>query len=210
MVKIIALDGPASVGKSTLAKKISIELNYPLLISGKLYRAVAYEVLINKINLNDKNKILQCIKKIDLDELESNNLYSSKIDMLSSIISRKKYVRNELIKYQRHFPIKYGKGKKIVIIEGRDIATVIFPEAEFKIFLWADAQVRAERRYLQIRKNGKKANLKRIYEEINKRDKADLNRKVAPLRPHSNSVLLDTTYLDIEQSFNSVIKILNI
>ena len=104
----------------------------------------------------------------------------------------------------------YGKRKKIVIIEGRDIATVIFPEAEFKIFLWADAHVRAERRYLQIRKNGKKANLKRIYEEINKRDKADLNRKVAPLRPHSNSVLLDTTYLDIEQSFNSVIKILNI
>ena len=200
MVKIIALDGPASVGKSTLAKKISIELDYPLLISGKLYRAIAFEILVNKINLNNKGEILKCIKKV---------LYSSKIDMLSSIISKKKYVRNELIKYQRQFPIKHGKRKKAVVIEGRDIATVIFPEAEYKIFLWANAKVRAERRYLQIKKNGKKANLQRIYEEINKRDKTDLNRKVAPLCPDVNSVLLDTTYLDIEQSFNLIVKILN-
>lgn len=210
MVKIIALDGPASVGKSTLAKKISIELDYPLLISGKLYRAIAFEILVNKINLNNKGEILKCIKKVNLENLKSSKLYSSKIDMLSSIISKKKYVRNELIKYQRQFPIKHGKRKKAVVIEGRDIATVIFPEAEYKIFLWANAKVRAERRYLQIKKNGKKANLQRIYEEINKRDKTDLNRKVAPLCPDVNSVLLDTTYLDIEQSFNSVIKILNI
>ena len=96
-----------------------------------------------------------------------------------------------------------------MIIEGRDIGTVIFPCADYKIFLWADAKIRAKRRYEQITKNGKKASFKRILIEINTRDRKDLTRKIAPLMPAANSVLLDTTYIDIEQVFNALKEIIS-
>ncbi len=135
-------------------------------------------------------------------------MYSSNVDNIASIISSKEELRKELIKIQQDFPKKFAKNKKFAIIEGRDIGTVIFPDANHKIFLWAKSSIRARRRCDQIIKNGKKANYNKIYSEINKRDSKDITRKIAPLKPAENSVLLDTSYLDIEQSFNAVIKIL--
>ena len=208
MVKVIAIDGPASVGKSTLAKKISEFYNAPLLSSGRLYRAVALEIKKNKIKINDKNKIIGIAKKLKSEDLNSSCLFSSEVDTIASKISSRKYLRNHLIGFQRSFREKYGKDKNFVIVEGRDIGTEIFPMAEFKIFMWADAKIRAKRRYKQILKKGQKASLVRIYDKINARDTKDLNRKVAPLKPAVNSVLLDTTYLDIEQAFNVVKHIL--
>ena len=104
MKKIIAIDGPASVGKSTLAKKISKKFKAPVLYSGKLYRALALEVIKRKINYNKTEEILKCITYIDLDNLSSAELYSSEVDNVSSIISAKKQVRNKLIAFQRSFP----------------------------------------------------------------------------------------------------------
>ena len=111
-----------------------------------------------------------------------------------------KYVRFYLKKFQ----VDFINSNKKVIIEGRDIGTEIFPQAKIKIFMWADAKVRAKRRHLQIKKKGQKTSLKRIYDEIVARDMNDLNRKIAPLKPAVNSVLLDTSYLDIEQAFNAI------
>ncbi len=204
MVKIIAIDGPASVGKSTLAKKLSIKYKSRILYSGKLYRAVALEVIRRKIDPNNIKEIINCINYIDLNKLDSKDMYSSMVDNMSSIISAKKELRYKLIKFQRNFPNNYANNSKFAIIEGRDIGTVIFPNADFKIFLWANAQIRAKRRYEQIKKNGKKASYKRIFEEINARDRKDLTRKIAPLMPAVNSVLLDTSYIDIEQAFNAI------
>jgi cytidylate kinase len=208
MTEIVAIDGPASVGKSTLAKKVAINLQAPILFSGRLYRAIAFEIINRKISLNNKKQVLKCIEKIEKN-LDSRHLYTSEIDKLSSIISTKKYIRSELKKYQKDFPKKMGKGKKFVIIEGRDIGTIIFPKAKYKIFMWAEAEIRAKRRCLQIKKNGGKPSFNRILEEINKRDNKDLNRKIAPLKPSANSVLLDTSYLDIEQALNRVMNIIN-
>jgi cytidylate kinase len=208
MAKIIAIDGPASVGKSTLAKKISTEFKAPVLYSGKLYRALALEIIKQKINLNNNEGILKCISCIDLDNLSSTELYSSDVDNVSSIISAKKQVRNKLIMFQRSFPKKYGNNIKFVIIEGRDIGTIIFPKANYKIFLWAAAEVRAKRRYDQLRKNGKNISFNKVLSEINRRDRKDITRKIAPLMPAANSVLLDTTYIDIEQAFNALRKII--
>ena len=204
MVKIIAIDGPASVGKSTLAKKISKKFNAPVLYSGKLYRALALEAIKRKINFNKTEEILKCITYIDLDNLESAGLYSSEVDNVSSIISAKKQVRNKLIAFQRSFPKKYGDNFKFVIIKGRDIGTIIFPKANYKIFLWAASEVRAKRRYNQLRKNGKNVSYSKIFSEINVRDRKDMTRKIAPLMPAANSVLLDTSYIDIEQVFNAI------
>ncbi|GIR04832.1 MAG: cytidylate kinase [Candidatus Pelagibacterales bacterium] len=204
MVEIIAIDGPASVGKSTLAKKISNYYEVPLLNSGRLYRAVALKIINKKININNKYKILKCAKSLTDENIKSESLFSSKIDKIASEISSKKYLRKQLMIYQREFPRKYAKGKKFAVIEGRDIGTEIFPQAKIKIFMWADAKIRAKRRYLQIKKKGQKTSLRRIYDEIVARDMNDLNRKIAPLRPAVNSVLLDTSYLDIEQAFNAI------
>jgi|TARA_A100001015_G_scaffold308273_1_gene405617 cytidylate kinase len=208
MAKIIAIDGPASVGKSTLAKKISTEFKAPVLYSGKLYRALALEIIKQKINLNNNEGILKCISCIDLDNLSSTELYSSDVDNVSSIISAKKQVRNKLIMFQRSFPKKYGNNIKFAIIEGRDIGTVIFPKANYKIFLWADAEIRAKRRYKQLGKNAKNVSYSKIFSEINVRDRKDMTRKIAPLMPAANSVLLDTSYIDIEQAFNALKEII--
>ncbi len=209
MVEIITIDGPASVGKSTLAKKISNYYEVPLLNSGRLYRAVALEMINNKISIRNKNKILHCAQTLTNKNINSKDLFSSKIDKISSEISKKKYLRNQLKIYQREFPKKYAIDKKFVVIEGRDIGTEIFPQAKIKIFMWADAKIRARRRYLQFSKKGGKVSLKRIYDEIVARDINDLNRKIAPLQPAVNSVLLDTSYLDIEQAFKAIKKIIS-
>ncbi len=208
MVRIIAIDGPASVGKSSLAKKISKNFKAPVIYSGKLYRAVASEIIKQKINLNNTKKILACIAFIDLNNLSSNELYTSNVDKVSSIISANKHVRSKLITFQRSFPKKFSDVAEFVIIEGRDIGTIIFPKADHKIFLWASPEVRAKRRYEQITKNGKKASYSKILREINARDRKDITRKIAPLMPAANSVLLDTSYIDIEQAFNAIKKII--
>ena len=208
MVKIIAIDGPASVGKSTLAKKISKTFKSPVLYSGKLYRALALKIIKRNISFNNTEAILKCIKYIDLDNLSSAELYSSQVDNISSIISAKKQVRNKLVTLQRSFPKKYGSGKKFAIIEGRDIGTIIFPKADYKIFLWAAAEVRAKRRQEQLRKNAKNPSYRKIFSEINSRDRKDMTRKIAPLMPAANSVLLDTSYIDIEQAFNAIKQII--
>ena len=204
MTKIIAIDGPASVGKSTLAKRLSKKFKAPVLYSGKLYRAVALEIIKQKINLSNTKEILKCINYINLDNLNSDELYSSEVDNVSSIISAKKKLRNKLITFQRNFPKKYGNNVKFAIIEGRDIGTIIFPGADFKIFLWAASEIRAKRRYEQLRKNGKNVRYSKIFSEINVRDQKDMTRKIAPLMPAANSVLLDTSYIDIEQALNAI------
>ena len=208
MAKIIAIDGPASVGKSTLAKKISKKFKAPVLFSGKLYRALALEIIKQKINLNNTEEILRSINSIDSGNLSSAELYSSEVDNVSSIISAKKQVRNKLIKFQRSFPKKHGDNIKFAIIEGRDIGTIIFPKADYKIFLWAASEVRAKRRYDQLRKNGKNVSYSKIFREINVRDQKDMTREIAPLMPAANSVLLDTSYIDIEQAFNAIKQII--
>ena len=208
MCKIITIDGPASVGKSTLAKKLAKKYKSPILFSGKLYRAVALELIKRKSDPNNIQNILRCVDCIDLNRLDSKELYSSEVDNLSSIISSKKKLRSKLIMFQKNFPKKYGRGSEFAIVEGRDIGTVIFPGADYKIFLWADPEIRARRRYEQIIKSGKIASFKRIFREINARDRKDLTRKIAPLMPAANSVLLDTSYIDIEQAFNALKKII--
>ena len=208
MYKIIAIDGPASSGKTSLAKKLSKKLNAPILFSGKLYRAIAFEMIENNIKISQSKKILKMISELNEDKLNNKNLFNPEIDRISSNIAAKPFVRNSLLKFQRSFPKKKLKSSKYVVIEGRDIGTVVFPNADFKIFVWADTSIRAQRRHKQILKNGKKSSFKRVFADIKKRDNKDLNRKLAPLKPAENSVLLDTTYLDIEQSFNAIKKII--
>ncbi len=208
MVKIIAIDGPSASGKTEIAKKLSKKLNAPLLISGKLYRAVALEIINKKINLNNKKEILKCVKNINDSSLNSKNLYSPKIDNISSRISSIKDLRSRLLKYQRNFAKKYSSSKKYVIVEGRDIGTVIFPKADYKIFMWASSYIRAERRASQIAETKKKPSISQIHNSIKARDIRDMTRKIAPLVPAADSYLICTDFSDKEVTFNTIIKII--
>ena len=206
---VITIDGPAGVGKTTIAKKLSKKINAPVLFSGQLYRAVAYEIIKNKINLSQKNKIIQIANKLDMNAYSEKSLYTTEIDTISSKISSNKLLRKALVNYQRRFPNIQKKRIKFVIIEGRDIGTVIFPKAKVKFFMWASSKIRAKRRYDQVKKTSKKAKLTVIHNEIEKRDFRDMNRKIAPMIPAADSYLIDNTNYDIPQTFNAILKILN-
>ena len=202
---VIAIDGPAGVGKTTIAKKLSKKINAPVLFSGQLYRAVAYEIIRNNINLSQENKIIQIAKKLDMSTYSKRVLYTEEIDLISS----NKELRKALVSYQRSFPKIQKKRIKHVIIEGRDIGTVIFPRAKVKFFMWASSKIRAKRRYDQVKKTSKKAKLSSIHKEIDKRDIRDMTRSVAPMVPAADSYLIDNTNYDIPQTFNAILKILN-
>ena len=204
MPKVIAIDGAASSGKYTISKFLSKKYNSPLLHSGLLYRKISVLAIQNGINIKSKKELLKCVHKIEKTNYKNDELYSNKVSLLSSKIATKKYVRDSLIHLQREFPKKYGKRKRFVIIEGRDIGTVVFPNADYKFFFWASANIRAKRRYEQLIKNGEKVGFKGIYKDIIHRDKSDLNRKVAPLKPAVNSLLIDTSFLSI----SAVLKII--
>ena len=152
MSRIIAIDGPASVGKSSLAKIIAERFNYSVLHSGVLYRLAAYYILEKNIDINNLKGISHCVKAIDYRKIGKKNLYITEIDRLSSEISSRQYVRDELKKYQRNYVKTYGDNKKFMIVEGRDIGTVVFPDARHKIFMWANSKIRAARRHDQLQK----------------------------------------------------------
>lgn len=204
---VIAIDGPAGVGKTTIAKKLSKKINAPVLFSGQLYRAVAYELIKNEIKLSQESKIIQVAKELNMSIYKERMLYSAEIDLISSKISSNTLLRKALINYQRKFPKIQKKGIKDVIIEGRDIGTVIFPKAKIKFFMWASSSIRAKRRYDQVKKTSKKAKLSAIHKEIEKRDLRDMNRKVAPMIPAADSYLIDNTNCDIPQTFNTMLRI---
>jgi len=208
MLKIITVDGPAGVGKGTICKLLSGSLNAPVLNSGEIYRSIAYNLKREKINLEDIPGIIKYVKKYDHKKLSSDKLYNKSIDLISSQISSIPKLRKLTILIQRNFIKLNNDTSRLIIAEGRDMGTVIFPKAEIKIFLWAKAEIRAQRRYLQVKNVRKSNKYNEILNEIVIRDMRDMSRKTAPLHPAEDSYLIDNSNLDIEQCFNRILKII--
>ena len=208
MYKIITVDGPAGVGKGTICELLSISLNSPILNSGEIYRSIAYNLKRNKISLNDVSSIISYVKKYDHKKLTSNKIYNKSIDLISSQISSIPQLRKLTVQIQRNFVKLNSNASKMIIAEGRDMGTVIFPKAEIKIFLWAKVEIRAQRRLLQFKKSRKTSKFSDILDEITLRDMKDMSRKTAPLQPAEDSYLIDNSNLDIEQCFNKILKII--
>jgi cytidylate kinase len=208
MYKIITVDGPAGVGKGAICELLSISLNSPILNSGEIYRSIAYNLKRNKISLNDVSSIISYVKKYDHKKLTSNKIYNKSIDLISSQISSIPQLRKLTIQIQRNFVKLNSNASKMIIAEGRDMGTVIFPKAEIKIFLWAKVEIRAQRRLLQFKKSRKTSKFSDILDEITLRDMKDMSRKTAPLQPAEDSYLIDNSNLDIEQCFNKILKII--
>ena len=198
----IAIDGSSASGKTTGSKIISKEFKFKLLSSGKLYRYLAFQILKNKKKYNQKYIRTQS-KKINFEKLKNKKLDNPEITKLASIIATKKYVRNELKKFQTNFINKNNK----VIIEGRDIASKIMPNADLKIFFKCSLKEKAKRRLKEYKKLNKKIKLNEVEKSLKLRDFSDKNRKESPLIFVKGAVLVDTSNLTINQMRLRLIKL---
>ncbi len=207
MVHIITIDGPAAAGKGTICKKLARCLDAQVLNSGEIFRSIAFCIKKNGIDYTDVTNIINFCKKFKYKKISSSKIYTSEIDFISSKTSKIPSIRKLAIKIQRNFVKLNALNSNIIIAEGRDMGTVVFPKAKVKIFIWAKAEIRAKRRMLQLGKSQKTGKFELILSQILARDLRDMTRKTAPLLPARDSYLIDNSNLDIEQCFNRILKI---
>ena len=199
----VAIDGNAASGKGTLAKNLATYFNYAYLDTGKLYRASALVIKENRIDYTDINKVIELIKSHNFFDLNLNDnaLKSDDIGKLASLISGYKELRKILLTHQRKFAQTRHSNKLGVILDGRDIGTIVLPEANIKFFVTASIDVRTERRWKELISLGQSIIKRHVEKDIRDRDKRDSKRKYSPLIASQDAVLIDTTNLDANEVF---------
>ena len=199
---IIAVDGPAASGKGTLSKLLAKNFGFAHMDSGKLYRVAALNILENRINPKNKKDVLQNIGNINFYNLiGSSKLLSDEVGNIASIIANYKSLRDHLLKIQRDFVYIKNKDKLGVIIDGRDIGTVVLPEANIKFFVTATLETRIERRCKELLSLGYNIIKRHVEQEMRNRDQRDKQRTHSPLLAARDAILLDTTNLEAEASY---------
>ena len=213
----VAVDGPAGSGKSSVSKRVALDLGYIYVDTGAMYRAVALKLLNENVKENDEEKIKEVLAKTDIDikYIDSvQHVFSDKTDVTDKIrtnevskaasdFSKIKTVREKLLNLQKELAKKNN-----CIMDGRDIGTNILPNADVKIFLTASAEKRAERRYLELKEKGECVDIKTLEKEILIRDKNDTERKISPLKKADDAVLLDTSDLSFDEVCETVKRII--
>ena len=214
----IAIDGPAGAGKSTIAKRVAAEKNYIYVDTGAMYRAMALYLYRNGIDADDSATISARCGEPDITieyrngeqvvllngENVNSFLRTPQVSDMASRSSVNPDVRNKLLELQQELARKEN-----VVMDGRDIGTVVLPNAQVKIFLTASAEVRAKRRYLENIEKGLPADLNEILAQIKERDERDMNRPVAPLKQADDAVLVDTSDLTIEEVVEKILAIID-
>jgi len=211
---IIAIDGPAGSGKSTIAKMVAERLNYTYLDTGAMYRAITYLALQNGI-VDDENAVNKLVEGLDVtlnfkdgvthvfvngSEL-TEHIRTPEVNSKVSEIATMAFVRKELVRMQQSMG-KVGN----VVAEGRDTTTVVFPDADVKVFLDATVEVRAERRHKEYLEKGVKIDIEEVIENIRKRDRIDSGRKASPLRKAENSIEVDSSNISVEEEFEILLE----
>ncbi len=213
-IPVIAIDGPGGSGKGTISTRLAAHLGWNFLDSGALYRLTALAVMKNNVPLDNEAALGEAAERLDIrfetspggvrtfldGEDVSDRLRHEDTGVLASKIAVTPEVRAALVKRQRQFRAPPG-----LVADGRDMGTVIFPDADLKIFLTASAEIRAKRRHKQLKEKGESVNLSRLFREIKARDLRDQSRSIAPLRPAEDAVIIDSTELSIEEVLNKVI-----
>ncbi len=200
---IIAIDGPAASGKGTLAKRIADHLQLPVLDTGLLYRAVARDVVLSGGSIEDASAAVEAAWSLDAATLDDPLLRGPAAGDAASIVAKMPRVRLALLDYQRDFAHQPGGA----VLDGRDIGTVICPNAEVKIFVTASSEERARRRHLEHQGRGETVAFETVLVEIRRRDERDSGRDVAPLEAAHDAVTIDTTTLDADAAFAAAIKV---
>jgi cytidylate kinase len=205
MRMIVAIDGPAASGKGTLAKRLAAHFGLAHLDTGLLYRAVARDIRRKGGALDDENLAIIVARKLDPDTLDDPELRVRDLGEAASVVARIPEVRTALLQYQRAF----ANQPQGAVLDGRDIGTVVCPHADVKIYVTATAEVRAQRRYLELQSRCERATYDGVLADIRRRDARDAARQAAPMRPAEDAILLDTSNLDIEAAFNTAVGVIS-
>ncbi|HIZ71079.1 MAG TPA: (d)CMP kinase [Candidatus Atopostipes pullistercoris] len=214
----IAIDGPASSGKSTIAKLLADKYHLVYVDTGAMYRTLTYLALKNKINIDDEQALTALLKEVNITfkrakdgqdvfangEKITKKIREHEVTNNVSVVSSFPNVRKELVRRQQALAKESG-----VVMDGRDIGTVVLPNADVKIFLIASVEERANRRYLENQKKGIETNFERLKEEIIARDDYDSNRKESPLKQAEDAICVDTTGLSITEVVNKCVELIN-
>ncbi|WGS20717.1 MULTISPECIES: (d)CMP kinase [unclassified Bradyrhizobium] len=200
---IIAIDGPAASGKGTLGKRLAHHYGYRHLDTGVIYRAVAYAMMAAGADLNNEALAVAAALELDPEKFGNPILKTQEVGEAASVVSAFPKVREVLVNFQRQF----AADPPGAVLDGRDIGTVICPDADVKIFVVADPRVRARRRTLEARARGEDADEEAVLADILKRDERDKNRTIAPLRAAADAHTLDNSNLDIEAGVRAAIAI---
>lgn len=212
----VAIDGPAGAGKSTVAKGAAKELNYIYVDTGALYRTIALSAVRQGV-IDDKQKIIEMLDELKIElkhrngtqavflngEDVSDYIRTPEISMGASKVSAIPQVREFLLETQREIARNND-----VIMDGRDIATVVLPDAQVKIFLFASPECRAKRRYNELVEKGEDVQYEDVLQDVNQRDYQDSHREIAPLKPSAQSIMFDTSDLQLDESIQAVVNII--
>ncbi len=203
---VIAIDGPAAAGKGTLARRIAQHYGLRFLDTGALYRAVALAMLQQGLDPDDAEAAAQMARNLDITLLEDPALRELTTGEAASKVARHPSVRAALLDFQRCFAANAPTG---AVLDGRDIGTVVLPEADVKLFITASAEVRARRRWLELGGEASGVPFEEVLQQVLERDARDAERSTAPMKPAADAHLLDTTELDIDAAFQAARRIID-
>ncbi len=199
--RIVAIDGPAAAGQGTLARRLAACLGLPYLDTGLLYRATARRLLLAGADASDAAAAAEAARALSPPDLERTDLRTPDVDRAAAAVASVPPVRAALLDFQRSFGQANG-----AVLDGRDIGTIIFPQARAKLFVTASVEARAYRRWLELTGRGVHAALETVREDMQARDAADASRAAAPLRPAEDAFVLDTTVMDADAAFAAALR----
>ncbi len=213
---VIAIDGPASAGKGTIAKLVAEKLKFLYVDTGAMYRAFTLKALKKKIPLDDENSLVNMVKTTSIELFTDDNKYKVILD--GEDISEE--IRTEEVSKKTHFIASILKIREIlwqiqreyrksydIVMEGRDIGSIVFPDAEIKIYLDADIEERVRRRYIQLKESGQTTNKEAVKKSLIERDEKDKNRRISPLIKLPDTIYMDSTKMTIEEEVREIVRL---
>ncbi len=216
---VIAIDGHSGCGKSTLAKSLAAKINYLYIDTGAMYRAITWYLLENNVDISNEAQVAQAIEPLKITFVKAENgnhvavngedveKYIRSMEVANSVspVAELKVVRDKLVALQRQIGKDGG-----VVMDGRDIGTVVFPKAELKIFLTADTETRVARRVAEFLQKGKEVSVDSVRENLTKRDHIDSTREISPLRQAEDAIVIDNSHLTKEEQLEQVVELLRV
>jgi len=206
---IIAIDGPAASGKGTLARRLAAALDFAYLDTGQVYRAVAVRLLAQGADPEDAVAALAAARGLELADLARPDLRGERVAQAASRVAALPAVRAALLGFQRDFAARPPAGKAGAVLDGRDIGTVVCPDAEVKLFVQADPETRAGRRHKELLERGEPSIYARVLQDMRDRDARDSGRAAAPLKPADDAIVLDTSEMDPDAVFEAALRVVS-